>query len=1052
MILSDISIKRPVLASVMSILLVAFGGLSFLSLPLRELPKSDIPVVRITTSYPGASAEIVESRITQLLEEQVAGLEGVDHITSTSRSGISSIQVNFDLDRDSDAAASDIRDAVSVVANRLPLEADRPTIDKVSSDDLAFIWFMLTSPTRSRMEISDYFLRFVKDRISVIDGVGYVQGGQEGLYTMRIWLDRIALAARDLTVSDVEQALRTQNVELPAGLIESETRDFSVRISRPYAAADDFRQLVIREGRDGHLIRLGEVAKVEVAPRDNKSMFRGNGELQVGIGIIKQSTANTIEVARAVKSEVEKINATLPEDMSINISYDSTIFTEKAIEEVFRTLAIATTLVLLTIYAFLGSIRAAMVPAIVVPVCLIGTFSVLAAFGCTINLMTLLALVLCIGLVVDDSIVVLENIQRRVDLGESPTLAAYLGARQVAFAVIATTIVLVSVFTPLVFVEGFISRIFGELAITIAGAVSISSFLALSLSPMLCSKLLRSRKSTGKPISRVARSINYARGEYIRVLRRMLRHPYLIATVLFAVVSGIYFLLQLIPKELAPQEDRLLVNLMVSAPEGASFDYMAEQMLEIEKILAEYVENGEAYRASVRIPGGWGPSNPYNTGMGMMALKDSSERKLSGQEIVGQINDRIAQMPGVRGFVFMPQALRNAGGGGGVPVQFIISGTEYDQLEEWANIIVDKMRQNSGLVRVDTDYKPTKPEFQVIIDTNRAADLGVSIQTIGQTLETMLGSRRVTTYADRGREYDVILQVRKEDRRAPSDLLNIFVRSTQGFRGPLVPLSNLVTIKESADTSARARFNGLRSITISASLAPGYTLGEALDFLERIIAEDLPADGPQINYKGESARFKEQGNSLLFAFGLALLIVFLVLAAQFESFIHPFVIMLTVPIAVVGALLGLYLIGSTLNIYSQMGLIILIGIAAKNGILIVEFANQLRDQGYSFDDALLQAAETRFRPIVMTGLSTAIGSSPLLMVMGPGSESRSTIGIVIVLGVLISTVMTLFIVPVFYNLLARHTGSPGRIARVLAEEYEEKKKSDQRGTQPSLAE
>ncbi len=1034
MIISDVSVKRPVFTTVVSILLVAFGAISFTRLPLQELPSLDVPIVSINTIYIGASAEVIETRITQVIEAQIGGIEGIDRIASTSRNESSSISIVFKLDRDLDAATGDVRDAVSRLGGRLPQDADTPTVSKMDSDAFAIMWLAMASGSLNQMELGDYYRRYVHDRIAVLEGVAQVMGGEEAIYSMRIWLNRIKLAARSLTVTDVESALRSQNIEIAAGSIETEATQIPLRITRLYSAVEDFRRLVIREGPDGHLIRLSEVADVEVAPQNRRLLFRSNGVNRIGIGIVKQSTANAVDVSRVVWAEMEEIKKTLPPEVTLLMSHDSTVFVDHAIQEVLRTLLLATTLVVLVIFVFLGSIRAALIPAVVVPVCLIATFGILDLFGYTINLMTLLALVLCIGLVVDDSIVVLENVQRRVETGEPPLVASYHGARQVAFAVIATTLVLIAVFSPLIFVQGFVGRVFGSLAVTIVAAVSLSTLLALSLSPMMCSKLLRADKVKRVQAGRIAKFFSRTRAGYVRLLRKVLPHPIIGGGTLVAIVGIIVLLWQLVPKELAPEEDRGVINAQVKGPEGASFDFMVKQMGKVEEGLKSYLENNEAHQILLRVPGGWGPNRAMNSGMIMIILKDWAERDRDGLVIAREISGKLGAIPGIFGFAGMQQGMA---GGRGAQIQFVLSGPDYDTVAGWADLIAARAKQNPGLTRVDTDFKPTKPKFDVDIDRERAAALGVSVQAIGDTLQTMMGSRRVTTYMDRGREYDVILQARDEDRQAPSDISNIFVRSSRAFRGPLIPLANLVEINSIADAADRKRWNRLPAVTISANLAAGYSMGEALDYLEQMVAEEIPS-GPKIDYNGESRRFKKQGSALMFAFGFALLVVFLVLAAQFESFIHPFVIMLTVPVAIAGALLGLYFIGSSLNLFSQIGLIILIGIAAKNGILIVEFANQLRDQGLEFQEALLTASETRFRPIVMTGVSTSAGSIPLLLATGAGAGSRITIGIVIFLGVLISTVMTLFIVPIFYNLLARGTGSPGRIARMLSD-YERQK-------------
>ena len=1032
MILSDVSIKRPVFTTVVSILLVTFGAISFTRLPLQELPNSEVPALSITTRYIGASAEVMESRITQVIEDETASINGIDYVQSVSRSENSSVSIYFKLDRDIEAAASDVREAMSRVISRLPQEADLPRIAKMGADQGALMWWTLASDRLTRMELTDYARRNIIDRFAVIDGVAQVQGANDYIFSMRVWLDRIALAARGLTVRDVETALRAENIELPAGSIISPSRNFPIRISRNYEVTEDFRQLVIRRGQDGHLIRLSEVADVEVAPNDHRTMYRSNGLIRTSLGILKQSTANALDIVRAVRAEAEEIRKTLPDGMELRVSIDHTVFVDRAIDEVFRTLLIAIMLVVLVIYAFLGSVRAALIPAVVVPVCLITTFAVLYIFDFSINLMTLLGLVLCIGLVVDDTIVVLENVQRRIETGEPPVIAAYRGTRQVAFAVIATTLVLIAVFAPLIFVEGFIGRLFGELGATVVAAVSISTFLALSLSPMMCSKFLRTKSVSVTQDRLMGRIFASVRQKYVGALKKALPHPIWGAATLLSMVALSLGLSLLIPKELAPSEDRGVVQGQFRAPEGTSFDHTVKQMLEVEKALMPLVESGEAKQVTIRVPGGWGVNKKFNTGLMFFVLSDWSERR-DGSEIVREVNDKLSQIPGLVSRAWMQQGLTRHFQG--QPIQFVLTGPDHETVAQWANIVIERARQNPGLLRLDTDYKPTNPRLVVEIDRDRAASLGVSVQTIGETLETMLGSRRVTTYLDRGEEYDVILQGREEDRQEPDDLTNIFVRSASGFRGPLVPLSNLVTVKEVADSDQRKRWDRRAAVTISADIAPGYSMGEALAFLENVVEEELTGV-PTIDYNGEARLFQEQGNALFFAFTMAALIVFLVLAAQFESFIHPFIIMLTVPVAVAGALLGLYLVGSSLNIYSQIGLIILVGIAAKNGILIVEFANQLRDQGLEFEEALLQASETRFRPIVMTGLSTAAGSIPLVMATGPGAASRVTIGIVIFVGVLVATVVTVFIVPVFYNLLARGTGSPGRIAQFLAD-YED---------------
>ncbi|MGB5456513.1 MAG: efflux RND transporter permease subunit [Gammaproteobacteria bacterium] len=1032
MILSDIAVTRPVLAAVMSLLLVTFGLLSFDRLPLREYPDIDAPVVSIETIYPGAAANVVETRITELIEDRIAGVEGIRFIDSKSEDGRSVISIEFTINRDVDAAANDIRDRVSAVLAELPDEADPPEIQKVDSNEDVIMWLNLVSDRLSVPEITDYASRYLVDRFSVLEGVARVRVGGGQVYAMRIWLDRRALAARGLTVADVEAALRAENVELPAGSIDSEERQFTVRIKRNFRSAEDFSKLVLGQGEGGYLVRLGDVARVERGAAEDRLFFRGNREPMVGIGIIKQSTANTLAVAQAAKAEAARINPTLPEGMAIKQSYDSSVFIEGAIREVFKTLAIAILLVIAVIYLFLGSVRAMLVPAVTVPVSLIASFTVLLALGFTINIITLLALVLAIGLVVDDAIVVLENIHRRMEeYGETRLVAAFRGTRQVGFAVIATTVVLVFVFIPIAFLQGDLGRLFSEFALTMAAAVSFSSFIALTLSAMLASKILPPVERQGWLSERIDNGFKKIRNGYLKLLRGALRHSWIMAAAFVAMLAGSAWLLQHIPQEYAPKEDRGAFFLLVSGPEGASYQYIAEYMTEIETRMMPLVENGEISRLLVRAPRAFGNYEIFNNGIVINVLSDWSSRR-SAWEIMDDVRKRLADLPGVRAFPVMRQGF---GGRLQKPVQFVIGGGTYEELAEWRDILRKQIEQdNPGLVGLDWDYKETKPQLQFVIDYDRAADLGVTINTIGRTLETMLGSRRVTTYIDAGEEYDVIVEGERKAQRTPTDLENLYVRSAR--TDVLIPLSNLVRIEEFADSISLNRYNRVRAITLQANLAEGLSLGEALTYLERLVDEHLP-DQVIVDYKGESQDFKFAGTSILFIMLLGIVVVYLVLAAQFESWLHPLVIMLTVPLAMAGALLGLYLTGQSLNIYSQIGLIMLIGLSAKNGILIVEFANQLRDAGQPFHDALFEAAGVRLRPIVMTGITTMAGSIPLLLSSGAGTETRLVIGTVILSGVMAATLFTLFVVPVAYDKLAQNTGSPGDTRRRLDGEMQD---------------
>ncbi|MDH5737875.1 MAG: efflux RND transporter permease subunit, partial [Gammaproteobacteria bacterium] len=876
------------------------------------------------------------------------------------------------------------------------------------------------------MALTDYAERYFVDQFTAIDGVANVFISGAGRYSMRVWLDRVALAARQLTVNDVEKALRSQNLELPAGRIDSLEREFTVRVKRAYASETDFRSLVIARGADGHLIRLGEVARVEMGPSNLRTEFRGNTIPTVGLGIVKQSTANTLSVLRATNLRALAINAGLPEGMSLEASSDDSVFIESAISSVYRTLALTMLLVSLVIYAFLGSFRAMIIPAVTIPVCLMASFIGLLAFGYSVNLITLLGLVLAIGLVVDDSIVVLENIQRRIEEeGEAPLLAAFKGSRQVAFAVIATTAVLIAVFVPIAFLEGNIGVIFAELAVTIGTAVIFSSVLALSLTSMMCSKLLSEHAHESYLTRKVDEAFHRLQQSYHRTLDICLLRPGLITGIVALLLLGTWGLLNLVPKTFAPQEDQGMFFTRIAGPEGASFEFMQSQLRQFENTVMPLVEKGEVDRMLLFLPG-WGSADSVNSAVSLIILPPWEERKAPTKQILDTLNKKWQDIPGIRAFAFMRSGLQR--GGGGQPVQFVLGGSTYAELSQWRDILIQRAMENPGLTRVDSDYKETRPQFLVEVDKARAADLGVSIEAIGRTLQTMMSERRVTTYADHGEEYDVILQAQKDQRGSTDDLTSVYVRSES--TGKLIPLSNLTRIDDTASAGSLNRYNRLRAITISANLAPGYSLGEALDFLESVVRSELPV-GAQIDYKGESLELKDSEGGLFFSFMLALLIVFLVLAAQFESFIHPMVIMITVPLATFGALLGLYLTGDSLNTYSNIGIIILVGISTKNGILIVEFINQLRDEGMAFVDAITRAAEIRLRPVLMTALSTVMGSIPLILASGAGAESRMTLGIVIFSGVIMATALTLFVIPVFYSLLARHTGSPGEISARL---------------------
>ncbi|MDH7943052.1 efflux RND transporter permease subunit [Pseudohongiella sp. SYSU M77423] len=1025
MVLSDVSVKRPVFATVISLLLVAFGIISFMELPLREYPDTSPPVVSVSTSYPGASAEIVEQQITQLIEDQINGVEGVTSINSSSSDGSSRVSVEFEVGRDIDQAANDIRDKISRITRALPEDVEPPQIAKADADGRPIAFFNLTSTQMSFLELNDYAERFIVDQFAVIDGVANVSVRGTGGYAMRVWLDRVKLAARGLTVTDVESALRRQNLELPAGRVDSIDREFTVRVDRVYQTPEDFARLVIARGADGHQVTLGEVARVELGAASTRSIFQGNGTDAVGLGLVKQSNANSLTVLREATALIERINATLPDHMSLVLSNSDAEFIENAISSVYSTIFMTVVLVSLVIYMFLGSVRSMLIPAVTIPVCLLAAFMVLLAFGLTINLITLLAMVLCVGLIVDDSIVVLENIQRRVEAGEPPLLAAFNGSRQVAFAVIATTAVLIAVFVPVVFMDGNMGILFYELAITVGGAVIFSTVLALSLTPMMASKLLNTHAHESFLTRQVDRFFRWLQRGYHNALEVCLRLRYAVAASLVLIGIAVYFLWQQVPSEFAPQEDQGVMMVRMAGPEGASMSYMQDKTNAIQDTLLPYLERGEVSSVVTMLPG-WGGGGGVNSGMSIIALPDWAERPKPTTDIMSELMTEWRSIPGLETMMFMRSGLVR--GGGGQPVQFVIGGRSYEELAQWRDMLIQRGEASGMFTRMTSDYEETRPSLTITVDKVRAADLGVSIQAIGRTLQAMMNESRVTTFIDAGEEYDVILQAEETQRASPDDLTNIYVRS-EGT-GQLIPMSNLISVENTSAANSLNRYNRVRAITLSAGLQPGVSLDEALAFLENLVLTELP-DYAQIDYKGESLELKEASGGLALIFAMSLLVVFLVLAAQFESFVHPLVIMTTVPLAIFGALIGLLLTDGTLNIYTNIGLIILVGIASKNGILIVEFANQLRDEGKPFREALVTACDMRLRPVLMTAISTLMGALPLILSTGAGSESRVLLGTVIFSGVLMTTLMTLFIVPVVYDLLAKNTSSPQAVAQML---------------------
>ncbi|MBL9117755.1 MAG: efflux RND transporter permease subunit [Verrucomicrobiaceae bacterium] len=1029
--LSDTSVKRPVLAAVVNLLLVAFGVVSFTRLSVREYPDIDPPIVTVETFYRGASATVVESRITQRLEDRISQVEAIKNISSISTDGKSEITVEFNLGRSLDGAANDIREAISPVLATFPEEVQPPNVGKTEISAEVLMYLNLTSDTRGTLELYDYAERYLVDRFSRLPGIARVRINGGTRYALRVWLDREALAARQLTANDVEDALRRENVDPPAGTVQSLDRQFTVRFNRLYRTPDDFKKLVIARGDNGYQVRLGEVARIELGAEDARTVFKGNRVLMVSLGMIRQSRANPLDVAKAVREEADKIRETLPPDLRLENSYDITQFIDESITEVYRTLGIALVLVVVIIYLFLGSFRAVLVPTAAVPVSVLAACIVLLGLDYSLNTLTLLAFVLAIGLVVDDAIVVLENIHRRIEEGEKPLVAAYLGTRQVGFAVVATTLVLLAVFVPVAFMPGDAGRMFAEFSAALAISIGFSGFVALTLSPMMASKILRGREGDGFVAKTLDRLFQLVQTGYRKVLEFSLKVPAVVMPVTAGLIGLCWWYLNHIPEEFTPREDRGSFFVTATSPPGTTYGSSIETLDKLnEKVMYLVEETNEATRVNARAPRTFGSTADFNDSIAVITLTPFGTRR-NGFDIMNEVRARTSDMAEAKVAVIMRQGMMR---GLNKPLEIVLSGPTFEELTEWRDIILAKAREYPRLVGFDCDYRDTKPQLRVSVDQARAADLGVSSAAIGRTLETLLGGRRATSFLHNGLEYDVILEGTYDDKRSPMDLNNIFVRSERSKE--LVPLSNLVKTEEFADSGALNRYNRMRSITFDAELATGYSLGEAVAYMENLIRETLPSSAV-IGYKGNSLKLKEASSNSALIFALALLVAFLVMAAQFESWVHPLTIMLTVPVAVAGALFGLKWMGLNQSIYSQIGLIMLIGLATKNGILIVEFINQLRDEGMEFVEAILTASEKRLRPIIMTALATVMGALPLMLGKGAGYETRMVVGVVIVFGVSAATLFTLFLVPMTYGLIARRTGSIGDVSRQLESEMGE---------------
>lgn len=1022
--ISELCIQRPVFATVMSLTVMLIGLVSYTRLPVREYPKIDEPVVTVDTTYRGASAEIIESQITKPLEDSLAGIEGVDVLSSISRAENSQISVRFKIERNPDSAASDVRDRVARVRSKLPQAIEEPVIAKVEADANPIIWVAFSSDQHSPLEVTDFASRVVKPRLQTLPGAADVRIFGDRKFAMRVWLDRERLAAHNLTPADVEDALRKQNIEVPAGRIESVQREFSVVAQTDLSKPADFELVIVRAptAASPYPVKIRDIGRVEVGAASERSSVRFNGRSAVALGVIKQATANPLDLSRALRVELPRVTKDLPQGMEAKIAYDSSIFIDRSIEAVFKTIGEAILLVVLIIFFFLRNVRATLIPLVTIPVSLIGSFAIMFALGFTVNTLTLLALVLAIGLVVDDAIVVLENIYRHIEHGMDRRQAALLGAKEIGFAVVAMTLTLAAVYAPVAFMTGRTGKLFVEFALTLAGAVIVSGFVALTLSPMMCSLLLTHEKKHGKVYLVIEGFLHWVTEGYRRVLSASLKRRWIVLLAFVVVAGGGVFFLKALKSELAPVEDRGVILGVFLGPEGATLDYTAKYAKQLEEIYSK-TKDVERYFVVAGNP-------TVSQGISFIGLTDWKERDRRSPDIAKELQPKFFGIPGVLAFPVTPPSLGQSPRDR--PINFVvITSASYAELQDVSNRLLGEFAKNPGLTNVDTDLKLNKPELSVAVDRERAADLGVSVETVGRTLETMLGGRQVTRYKKDGEQYDVIVQVAAGDRTTPADVGGTFVRANGG---QMVPLDSLVRVGETVSPRELNHFGQRRAVTISANLAPGYTMGEALTYMEGVAGRILPS-GYAVDYNGQSREFKVSSSSLALTFILALAFIYLVLAGQFESFRDPFIIMLTVPLSMTGALLALWASGGTLNVYSQIGLVTLVGLITKHGILIVEFANQLRAQGRERVPAVIESAVLRLRPILMTTGAMVLGAVPLAFATGAGAESRQQIGWVIVGGLLLGTFFTLFVVPTVYAYLSgRHVAEDDADAVAVAGE------------------
>ena len=1003
--ISETTVRRPVLATVISMFLVLIGLVSYDKLTIREYPDIDKPVVTVTTIYRGASAEIVERDITQILEDSLAGISNIKEIKSESRDELSSIRIEFTLSRDMESAANDVREKVARASPLLPKDSDQPRVAKSDTDARAILWIGFTSEQLDSIELNDYLDRNIIDRLSILPGVASITVGGERKYAIRIWLDPDQMSSRKITVEDVLNAINRENIEKPAGRLDSKEREIGIQVKSKLSDIKMFDNIVIKK-YDNKKIRLADIAEIKIGPESDRGFLRANNKNAIGLGVVRQTKSNVLKVASAVKNELELIRPSLPENIEMSVGYDQSIFVEQSISEVRFALFISMIMVILVIYFFLGSTAATFIPAITIPVSLISTFYIIYALGYSLNVLTFLALVLAIGLIVDDSIVVLENIKRRIESGEKAFEASIAGAKQITFVVIATTLVLVSVFLPLSFMDGKTGRLFIEFGVVLSFAVIFSSIVALTLTPMLCSKLIKPNVSNLQEPKLVTKFRKFYR-ESLTVSQNNPKKVYYFS--IFMIVVAV-FLFQVVQKELAPTEDRGIFIISVSGPEGSSLSYTDSIVREVESTLKPYIKTNEIDTVfSIVAPGFSGKPGKVNSAFIFATLTDWDIRRHQ-KLIVREIFPKLLSIPGARIFAINPPSL--GGSRFKPPVQLVVSGNNYDEINEWGNILISESSQLK-LRNSTIDYKITNPRLNLQINRDKAYELGVSAESVTRTIETLLASNKVTTFSKDGLTYNVILQADESYRVNPNNLDNIFIKSD---RLSLIPLSNLVTYKETSTSENLQRINRMPSTIFSASLAPGYPLGDALNDLIKLSINTLPANA-KISFSGSSKEYFESGNSLGITILFAILVVYLVLAAQFESFRNPLTIILTVPIALTAGLYTLFLTGATINVYSQIGFLMLIGLIAKNGILVVEFANQLRNEGKSIDDAIFESSMIRLRPVLMTTISTLLGAIPLVLSSGAGAESRYAMSIVVLGGIALSSLITLYLIPALYKFI-----------------------------------